>query len=200
MGLQAAKITKRLTVEEELRWKGEHWDGFEFHFGEILSMAGGTTPHALLCENLLISFSSALEDWGCRARRTKLKVLVEGGGNYDYSDLPVVCGKPQHNAAGSLLNSVLLAQALSPSTHLFDRNDKIECCQKLESLQACLLISQNTPRIEVVTCDETGAWKPEPTRIVEDLEETLSGQPFRLMSSPPIFTRTFSHSPNRLIK
>ena len=169
----SAATLKVFTVEEYLAWEPQQEGRFEFHNGMILAMAGGTTPHALICENALVSLAVALKGTACRARGTEQKVHAGVCGNYYYPDTTVVCGRPHYNEIGSLLNPVLVVEVLSSSTHLFDRNAKFECYQTLDSLQTYILIAQDNPRVEVFTRDESGEWLSEPSQILTDLSETV---------------------------
>ena len=173
----SAKAQKVFTVQEYLDWEKSQDERFEFHDGMIVSMAGGTPPHALICENIFGNLYSLLKKTECRPRGTEQKVHVEKFGNFAgndyYPDITIVCGKSQYNAWGCLLNPVLIGEVLSPSTHLFDRNDKFECYRTLPSLKTYLLIAQNTPRIEVFRRDLDGDWNLEPTEIIETLDGVL---------------------------
>ena len=57
----SAKAQKVFTVQEYLDWEKSQDERFEFHDGMIVSMAGGTPPHALICENIFGNLYSLLK-------------------------------------------------------------------------------------------------------------------------------------------
>ena len=169
----SAKAQKIFTVEEYLDWESSQEGRFEFHDGLIVSMAGGTPPHTLICENIFGNLYGLLKKTECRPRGTEQKIHVDDLGNYYYPDITIVCGKSQYDHQGSLLNPVLIGEVLSPSSHLFDRNDKFDRYQTLTTLRTYLLIAQDTPRIEVFLRNSDGGWNAEPTEIIETLDGVL---------------------------
>lgn len=57
-------------------------------------------------------------------------------------------------------NPCLIAEVLSPSTEAVGRGEKLLNYQKLETLQAYVLLSQDLPRVEVYRRDGDG-WRYE---------------------------------------
>lgn len=57
-----------------------------------------------------------------------------------------------------LLNPVVILEILSDSTEAHDRGRKFLHYQLLDSLAVYLLVSQDTPRIEMFTRREDGTW------------------------------------------
>ena len=71
----------------------------------------------------------------------------------------VVCGEPraEDDTFDTLLNPVVIIEALSPSTEAYDRGEKFEHYQHIASLKDYLLISQDEVRIEHY-CRQGSEW------------------------------------------
>ncbi len=118
--------------------------------GVIDAMAGGTEPHAAICDNLLERVKARLRGGPCRPYSSSLRVKIEATGNYFYSDLPIVCGERrfEDDRRDTLLNPRVIVEVLSPSTERHDRGWKIRNYQLITSFEEYLLVSQDEPRIE----------------------------------------------------
>lgn len=81
-------------------------------------------------------------------------------GLYTYPDIAVVCGPPKllDGHKDTLLNPILIAEGLSPSTEAYDRGFKFAQYRTLESLQEYALVSQTEPRVEVFRRQSSGDW------------------------------------------
>jgi Uma2 family endonuclease len=79
-----------------------------------------------------------------------MRVRVNETGLYTYPDVVAVCGEPVFldKTQDPLLNPIVLVEVLSPSTERYDRTEKFEHYQALESLREVLFISQNRVRVE----------------------------------------------------
>lgn len=124
----------------------------------IHAMAGGSVEHATISANLVIAL-------GIQFRGTPCRVLSEARvsinlRNYFYPDVTVVCGTPEveDGRRDTLLNPIVIFEVLSPSTEKYDRGAKAQQYRTLLSLQTYVLVSQETPHIEVYTRHGNGFW------------------------------------------
>ena len=70
------------------------------------------------------------------------------------------CGEPAYleGRTDTITNPVLLVEVLSPGTAVRDYNEKLEEYTQIETLQVYVLVTQNTPKIEVFRRHETDKW------------------------------------------
>jgi Uma2 family endonuclease len=89
-----------------------------------------------------------------------MKVRVESTNLYTYPDVSVACGKPRFDAddMGILLNPVLIAEVLSPSTERYDRVGKFAMYSGIASLREYVLISQSKVHVERYFRRPGGKW------------------------------------------
>ena len=158
----AKRMPRPLTAEEYLTIERDALFKSEFLHGDIYAMAGGTTNHIKIISNTNTHISNQLEDTDCFSLPTEMKVRTAGAGFFSYPDVTIVCGAEQYHDTRRdvLLNPVALVEVLSPSSEVFDRGEKFQLYQELESLRDYILISQNTPRIEHYARQENGLWLP----------------------------------------
>jgi Uma2 family endonuclease len=146
----AGKLRKRFTPAEYLRMERAAQEKNEYYDGEIFAMSGALEPHNVISVNFVIMLAP-LRKRGCQPYGSDMRVGVTKQGPFFYPDVSVVCG-PKRLLDGRrdvLLNPVLIVEVLSKSTHRFDRSVKVEEYQRMPSVQAILLVSQDRPRVEV---------------------------------------------------
>ena len=70
---------------------------------------------------------------------------------YLYPDLLVYCGEPQltDEVEDTITNPKVIVEVLSPSTANYDQGGKFRLYQQLPSFEEYVLVSQDTPRVEV---------------------------------------------------
>jgi Uma2 family endonuclease len=149
-----------LTAEQYLEIERKAEFKSEFHNGEMFAMSGGSLEHSRLAVRCSSLLERHLEGKHCSVYNSDLRILVESAGLYTYPDVSVVCGTPllSDNQRDVLLNPVLLVEVLSPSTEQYDRGTKVKLYRTIPSLRECLLISQNTPEIELYRRENDESW------------------------------------------
>ena len=179
MGLAAKSF---ITAEEylALERKAEHKS--EYRNGQIFAMAGATVPHIMINMSLCINLGRQLGNKGCHVYHSDMRVRTAADGLYTYPDLSVVCGKPKFGdrPTATLLNPVLLAEVLSPSTERYDRVGKFALYEAIASLREYLLISSETICVERYFRRPGGKWQRTEARSLKDT--------VRLVSVPAVLT------------
>lgn len=122
----------------------------EFLGGEIFAMAGGTPEHAALAVAISSALLERLRGGPCRVFSSDLRVRVLETGLSTYPDVTVVCGAVERDPEGpsGIVNPRVVVEVMSESTERYDRGEKLNHYQKVPSLQAILLVSQDEPSIE----------------------------------------------------
>jgi Uma2 family endonuclease len=77
----------KMTVAEYLDWEPRQEQRYEYVYGDVLAMTGGTVPHNDIAINLLTLLLPTVRANGCRINLADVKLLVNGDGLYYYPDL-----------------------------------------------------------------------------------------------------------------
>jgi Uma2 family endonuclease len=130
----------------------------EYFNGEIYAMAGGTPEHAALAMAIGSAFIAALRGGSWRVFSSDLRVRVLATGLATYPDVTIVCGELERDpeAHSTVVNPKVVVEVLSDSTAAYDRGEKLEQYKQIESLQAVLLFSQISRRVELHERTERG--------------------------------------------
>jgi Uma2 family endonuclease len=125
----------------------------------MFAMAGGSLNHALLANSLGAILRGKVPA-GCRVFSADLRIYIAETKTYTYGDVSVVCGevKLSSDQQDNVLNPMLIAEVLSPSTEGYDRGKKFELYRTIESFQEYLLIHQDRCRVEHYSRQEDGSW------------------------------------------
>lgn len=142
-----------MTYPEYLALERSSEQRHEFLRGEVWAMAGGTPSHARICANALLALGNVLKGKPCAAYTSDLRVRVVETDRSTYPDATVICGtlETATDDPDAAVNPLVIVEVLSDSTEASDRSEKFAHLQRLKSLQAYILVSQHTQRIEVFT-------------------------------------------------
>ncbi len=104
---------------------------------------------------------------------SNLKVGAARRRGYYYPDATVVCSTPEYgeDERDVLLNPLLIVEVLSLSTEGYDRMGKFLRYQHISSFAEYLLITQDTPRVELCSRQDDGYWE---WASVEGLEASIT--------------------------
>ena len=167
-----------LEIERKAKYKSEYFQG------KMVAMSGAKWVHTVIVGHLVWQFGQQLADGPCHVSARDLRVCVSPTGLYAYPDVGVVCGDPKFldGQLDTLLNPVLVAEVLSPSTEKYDRGRKFEQYKSIDSLQAYLLVSSDCIHAELFTRQTGGEWPltVSATRLEDTLEIPSLGCTLRL--------------------
>lgn len=130
----------------------------EYRDGQIYAMAGATDAHITVSLNLAALLRSHIRGTGCRVFIADMKARIESANCYYYPDVMVTCDERDQTLSTFKRHPCLIVEVLSDSTEAFDRGDKFEDYQKLESLQEYVLISQKRERVDCFRRNREGRW------------------------------------------
>ncbi len=145
-----ARVLTRMTEDEYLASEPSSLEKHEYVNGEAYAMAGGTPAHAIVAANLTAILKNALRGKPRVVASSDLRVHVAATGMYTYPDVTVVCGKLEttRRDASSVTNPKVIFEVLSDSTEAHDRGAKFRHYERLPSLEAYVLVTQDGRRIE----------------------------------------------------
>ena len=148
------------TAEDYLQQEVQQETRNEYRNGEIVPMSGGTPAH-----NEIVSVLNALLRWGLRGQPysifvTDQRLWIPQRNTYTYPDV-MVTGKPCQLQAGrndTVINPIVLAEVLSPSTQNYDRGEKFVAYRSLDTVEDYLLIHQDRPLVEHYAKQASRQW------------------------------------------
>lgn len=135
----------------------------EYRRGTVYAMAGASEDHSRICINLLTAINLHLRDSDCQFFSGDVKVNYAEVFFY-YPDAFVTCDDRDRQDCYVKRYPKLIAEVLSPSTKPFDRHEKFQDYQALESLQEYVLISQDKMQVECrrrLPNTSSSAWETE---------------------------------------
>ncbi len=149
-----------LTPEQYLEIERAAGHKSEFHHGEMFAMAGAPEAHNLVVTNVVRELANQFRPRPCRVYSSEMRVRVSVTGLSTYPDVVAVCGEPQFtdHQRDTLLNPVLLVEALSPSTEAYDRGRKFEHYKTIDSLREYLLLATDRVHGDLYTRQADGRW------------------------------------------
>jgi Uma2 family endonuclease len=120
---------------------------YEYHAGEIYSMAGESLEHALIIDNVAQAVRSRISSEYCRMITSEMRVQV--GDVYTYPDILIFCGTPDltDTRPPSIKNPILVVEVLSESTRDRDKDWKLESYMEIRSLKEYWILEQRERRV-----------------------------------------------------
>jgi Uma2 family endonuclease len=154
---------KRYTPQEYYRLERDSEIRHEYYDGEIFAMAGGTDEHSLIVVNIIGELRQRLKGKPCRPRDPNMRLKIKATGLRTYPDVSVYCGElefdTEDEAADTATNPTVVFEVLSRSTERYDRGFKSENYRLIETLRACVLVTQESPHAEMYERQTDGSWR-----------------------------------------
>ena len=151
----AANPNPDFTLEEYYALESASERRWEYRDGEVVCMSGGSQRHGRLCTRIVVNLQLAARRGTCETFTSDTAVAtLSPAFPYCYPDASVACAAefPSHQLTSGvtldlLLNPVLIAEVVSPSSSRYDRGGKFELYKSIPAFVEYLLIEQNERRI-----------------------------------------------------
>lgn len=134
----------------------------EYSHGEIVLKSGGSDVHSFVIANVIGELGRRLKGKPCSVGEGNLRVRNRHEPRYVYPDASVICGEreydPEDPNRHTILNPRVIVEVLSPTTEAYDRGDKFEYYQGIESLEEYVLIAQDRPAVQSFLRQRDGTW------------------------------------------
>jgi Uma2 family endonuclease len=130
----------------------------EYRNGFVYAMSGASDPHVRISINLVSTLNSHVRGSRCLVYSSDMKTRIEVLNIFYYPDVMVICDDRDRAQQYAKCHPKLIVEVLSPSTEAFDRGDKFDDYQHLESLEEYVLISQTRMRVECFRRNAEGLW------------------------------------------
>ena len=141
---------RKLTIDEYIKLELNSEERYEFIDGEALCVTGSTVSHARITGNLCTSLHPKLRKTSNEVFNLTMRVKVPAGFPYRYPDASVACGAANFDyfhGQVMLVNPILIAEVLSPTTEAYDLGEKFSAYQSIESFREYLVIAQDRPHV-----------------------------------------------------
>lgn len=137
---------QKYSIEEWLALEESTGVRYEYHFGEVFSMAGGTSNHGTIADNTFFETEAHNRARGgkCRSLSSEFKTVISEKGRYVYPDTAVVCGEVDWSdtVKGAVKNPILVVEVVSDSSEGYDRGEKFRYYRRLPSIKEYLILDQ----------------------------------------------------------
>lgn len=153
------KVKPYLSVADYLAGERDADVRHEYVDGQVYAMAGASDRHNRIALNIASRLNEHLADGECEAFMSDMKVKVDPV-LYYYPDVVVTCDPPGGDRYVRT-EPRLIVEVTSPTTERIDRTEKLHAYRRVESLQEYVLVSQETPFIELHRRGADGAWARE---------------------------------------
>lgn len=122
----------------------------EYIDGQVYAMTGASDRHGLIVNAMAYALTPAARRKRCQLFTSDMKVRLEIGGTttFYYPDLLVACAAEDREKYVRH-SPCLIVEVLSESTARIDRREKLLAYQTLPSLQAYLLVEQDSRLVEL---------------------------------------------------
>ncbi len=144
---------QRYTFRQYVRLEEVSAVKHEYLEGQVWAMAGGTPAHAAIAAKIIALLTVQMSGKPCRVFSSDLRVRVKATGLGTYPDVSVVCDRleldPDDDTGTTVVNPTLIVEVLSPSTEDYDRGEKLEHYQQMESLQEVVLVAHDDQRVQI---------------------------------------------------
>ena len=148
----------RISPERYFAEENAREERAEYFDGEVVMMAGAATAHERVLRGLASPLYRAFEAGTICEPFAGGNIRVRAGRSYVYPDLVVACDPiVEPLPSRVLVNPILVAEVLSPSTEAVDRGAKYLAYREIETLREYLLVHVDAPIVEVFRRVE-GGW------------------------------------------
>ncbi|PSF36233.1 hypothetical protein C7H19_13575 [Aphanothece hegewaldii CCALA 016] len=147
-----------LTVEEYLKFEEESPLKHEYIDGQVYAMSGTTDTHNTITLNLALLIRNHLRGTNCRVYFADIKATIEKRNRFYYPDLLVTCNPQDRETSTYKRFPKLIVEVLSNSTEAFDRGDKFNDYQTLDSLEEYVIVNTKHQRVEIFRRNEQNLW------------------------------------------
>jgi Uma2 family endonuclease len=154
--MRAAPVKTQTSFEEFLEFEMHSNDKHEFVDGNLFVMAGGTDRQSHIVIELAALLRTPAREAGFRAF---VDVLIRTPNNVGYYPDVYVADTDSRDAPRVKHSPIIIIEVLSDSTEAFDRGEKWQNYQTIDSLEQYILLAQAEAKAEVYTRAENGTWR-----------------------------------------
>ncbi|NJK62498.1 MAG: Uma2 family endonuclease [Synechococcaceae cyanobacterium SM2_3_1] len=154
-------LTSTIATVEDYFWLEDQSEiRHEYRDGQVIPMTGGTPNHNELAGALFVALRLALRGKPYRVFIADQRLSIPKREIYIYPDIVVLLHpiRLQEGRKDTVINPILIAEILSPSTQSYDRGDKFEAYRSVATFQEYLLINQDYSHVEHYARQKSSQW------------------------------------------
>ncbi len=155
------KIDHIVEIEDYLAFERESLTKNEFLFQSIIPKSASSFEHNIVTGNLSAHVWFHLRKSNKDVFQNNMRIYNPVNQSFMYPDIVVSDGRPIFREDGkldNLMNPVMIVEVLSPTTAVYDKSDKFIACKTIPSLQEYVLVSTDTPEIEIYRRENEDHW------------------------------------------
>jgi Uma2 family endonuclease len=133
---------------------------YEFIDGVVWAMAGASTAHNQIIQNIAFAFRNYFRTKGCRVFTESVKLEVSAGKRYVYPDVMLTCSQMDKQSSFMVREPFIVVEVLSDSTENKDLKEKVDVYLAMESLQAYIIIDQKQCWLRIYERGTDNKWLP----------------------------------------
>jgi Uma2 family endonuclease len=145
-----------MTVNEFYDWLRTVEGRYELVDGEPVMMAGANNRHDRITSNALRHVGNHLDGHRCQPFTADIYIPIPAG-NRRQADMGIDCGTPEDNSMEADAPTLVL-EILSPTTRIFDRNDKLEEYKTVPTLEYIVLVDPDYPQVRLYHREPDRGW------------------------------------------
>lgn len=142
---------KTYTIEEYLAMEEKSAEKHHFINGEIIAMPGAKPIHNLISANIITQLNIELDKKNKEyfVLTSDTKIHIPRTNSFIYPDAVVICEQIEFYPGSSsvIVNPLLIVEVLSPSTAVYDRNEKFFDYKRIASFKEYVLVEQELPLV-----------------------------------------------------
>lgn len=152
--------SNRVTEAEYLAFERDSDLKHEYIDGAIVAMVGASERHNRIVMNTSATIYAHVSETNCDVFPSDRRLKITATNQYTYPDLSGLCGALDltDDHLDTYTNPLFIIEVLSPNTERYDRGAKFHAYKTIASLQEYVLVSQESPHVEVYRRGEDGQW------------------------------------------
>jgi Uma2 family endonuclease len=155
--MSAVKELNLVSVEDYLAGELVSPVKHEYLGGVVYAMAGARNVHNLIASNALVALGIQLRGRPCRPYNsdTKIRIRLPNQVRFYYPDVSVVC-RPNPQTDSFQDEPAVVVEVVSRTTRRIDEGEKKDAYLTIPSLNAYLIVEQESPAVEVFRRTDQG--------------------------------------------
>jgi len=155
--MSAVKKLNLVSVEDYLAGELVSPVKHEYLGGVVYAMAGARNVHNLISSNALVALGIRLRGRPCRPYNsdTKIRIRLPNQVRFYYPDVSAIC-RPNPQTDSFQDEPAVIVEVVSRTTRRIDEGEKKDAYLTIPSLNAYLIVEQESPAVEVFRRTDQG--------------------------------------------
>ncbi len=152
MSTSAMQYDETLSHQEYFALESDQQQKYEYLAGEVFAMSGGSTRHARIATNTIISLAKCLSNPNCSIYNSDATLFVDEVDGFFHPDIMMLCEDSEEQEK-FVKCPQLIIEVLSPSTQDYDHGQKFSFYRQIDCLENYIMLHQDKILAEVYQRD-----------------------------------------------